>query len=128
MTDASYIEDAASWTADIVRWKSRGAGDTDNALRAGARESGTSYSLWRKLRYEKHRVAGIYHDQFEKLRNYYVAQCERQEAIAARKREEVLRLRGMADAADEGAGTAHPMADRGRVEAVSPEAPGSEGG
>jgi hypothetical protein len=62
MTDASYVDHAAYWAAEIVERESRGPGDLDNAMHRAARHAGVPYSALWALRYRKPKdvLASIY--------------------------------------------------------------------
>lgn len=53
MRAAAYVEEAAKMSRDLVNRESRGAGDTDNAMRRVERKWGVPYSLLWGLRYRR---------------------------------------------------------------------------
>lgn len=78
MSDVAYLEEAARWSKDLTRMKSRGPGDTDNAMRAIEREYGIDYwHIW-KLRYRFSSLNDIGVSVYMKLQAAYRAECERQ--------------------------------------------------
>lgn len=78
MSDAAYIEQAASWSKDLTRMRARGPGDTDNAMRSIEREYGVDYwTLWR-LRYRRDQIKDIGVSIYMRLREAYQAECNRQ--------------------------------------------------
>lgn len=78
MSDVAYIEQAASWSKDITRMKSRGPGDLENAMRAIEREYGIDYwTIW-QLRYRRSRIRDIGVSIYMRLQAAYRAECERQ--------------------------------------------------
>jgi hypothetical protein len=78
MNASVYLEEAARWSRDLTRLKSRGPGDTENAMRAVARECGVDYWLLWKLRYRVSSLRDIGVGVYMALRSAYQAECERQ--------------------------------------------------
>lgn len=78
MSDVAYLEEAARWSKDLTRMKSRGPGDTENAMRLIEREYGIDYwQIW-KLRYRFNQISDIGVTVYMKLQAAYQAECERQ--------------------------------------------------
>lgn len=75
MSDTS-ISEASSWAEELLRWESRGPGDTNNALRRLARKTGVSYSTFWALRYRQPK--DIYLSVYTKLASAYRAERQRQ--------------------------------------------------
>lgn len=65
MTDVSSVDQASAWADQLLRWESRGPGDTKNALRRLARRTGVSYATFWSLRYR--RPKDLYCSVFDKL-------------------------------------------------------------
>lgn len=78
MSDAAYLDQAAMWSKDLTRMKSRGPGDTENAMRSIAREYNIDYGFLWSLRYRRERLRIMSISVYEGLRAAYRAECERQ--------------------------------------------------
>ena len=78
MSDAAYLDQAATWSKDLTRMKSRGPGDTENAMRQIEREYGIDYGFLWSLRYRRDRLRIISLSVYEGIRAAYRAECERQ--------------------------------------------------
>jgi len=77
-TDAAYLDQAVKWSKDLTRMKSRGPGDTENAMRQIEREYGLDYGFLWSLRYRRERLRIISISVYESIRAAYRAECERQ--------------------------------------------------
>ena len=78
MSDAAYLDQAAIWSKDLTRMKSRGAGDIENAMRQIERQYGVDYGFLWSLRYRRERLRIISISAYESIRAAYRAECERQ--------------------------------------------------
>jgi hypothetical protein len=78
MSDTAYLDQAAVWSKDLTRMKSRGAGDIENAMRQIEREYGIEYGFLWSLRYRRDRLRTISISVYEGIRAAYRAECERQ--------------------------------------------------
>jgi len=78
MSDAAYIDQAAQWSKELTRMKSRGPGDLDNAMRRVEREYEIDYSILYTLRYRRNRLKDIGVSVYMRLQAAYRAECERQ--------------------------------------------------
>ena len=78
MCDAAYLDQAALWSKDLTRMKSRGPGDIENAMRQIEREYGVDYGFLWSLRYRRDRLRIISVSVYETIRAAYRAECERQ--------------------------------------------------
>jgi len=78
MSDSAYLDQAAMWSKDLTRMKSRGPGDTENAMRRVEREYGIDYGFLWSLRYRRERLRIISISVYESIRAAYRAECERQ--------------------------------------------------
>lgn len=78
MSDAAYLDQAVVWSKDLTRMKSRGPGDTENAMRSIEREYGIDYGFLWSLRYRRERLRTISISVYESIRAAYRAECERQ--------------------------------------------------
>jgi hypothetical protein len=78
MSDTAYLDQAAVWSKDLTRMKSRGAGDIENAMRQIEREYGIDYGFLWSLRYRRDRLRIISISVYEGIRAAYRAECERQ--------------------------------------------------
>lgn len=78
MDTRAYLDEAAVWSRDLTRMRSRGPGDTENAMRAVEREYGVDYgTIWR-LRYRRSALRDIGVTAYMRLRDAYQAECRRQ--------------------------------------------------
>lgn len=76
--DTSYLDEAERWSKDLTRMRSRGPGDTDNAMRSIERDYGVDYgTIWR-LRYRRSALRDIGVTAYMRLKAAYEAECRRQ--------------------------------------------------
>lgn len=78
MSDTAYLDQAAGWSKDLTRMKSRGPGDLENAMRRIEREYGIDYGFLWSLRYRRDRLKTISLSVYERIRAAYRSECERQ--------------------------------------------------
>lgn len=78
MSDAAYLDQAAHWSKDLTRMKSRGPGDIQNAMRSIEREYGIEYGFLWSLRYRRDQLKIISVSVYEAIRVAYREECERQ--------------------------------------------------
>ena len=78
VSDATYIDAAQKWSKDLTRMKSRGPGDTKNAMRQIEREYGVDYGFLWSLRYRRDRLRTISISVYESIRAAYREECGRQ--------------------------------------------------
>jgi len=78
MSDAAYLDQAATWSKDLTRMKARGPGDTENAMRRIEREYGVDYGFLWSLRYRRDRLRTISISVYEGIRAAYRAECAAQ--------------------------------------------------
>ena len=78
MSDLAYLDQAAAWSKDLTRMKSRGPGDTENAMRQIEREYGIEYGFLWSLRYRRDRLRIISVSVYESIKAAYRAECGRQ--------------------------------------------------
>jgi hypothetical protein len=78
MSDAAYLDQAAIWSKDLTRMKSRGAGDIENAMRQIERQYGVDYGFLWSLRYRRDRLRTISISVYEGIRAAYRAECAAQ--------------------------------------------------
>lgn len=78
MSDAAYLDQAATWSKDLTRMRSRGPGDMENAMRSLERDYGIDYWFIWQLRYKRERLKFLSVSVYERLRAAYQAECERQ--------------------------------------------------
>lgn len=78
MSSVEYIVEAERWSRGLTRMKSRGPGDTENAMRKIAREYKVDYGLLWKLRYRRDAIKDIGVTAYMKLQAAYQAECQRQ--------------------------------------------------
>lgn len=78
MPQSAYLDEAARWSRDLTRMRSRGPGDTENAMRSIEREYGVDYgTIWR-LRYRRSSLRDIGVTAYMLLKAAYEAECQRQ--------------------------------------------------
>jgi hypothetical protein len=78
MSDAAYIDEAALWSKDLTRMRTRCPGDTENAMRSIERDYGVDYwTLW-LLRYRRNTMRTLSVSIYERLKAAYRVECERQ--------------------------------------------------
>lgn len=78
MSDVAFLDQAAQWSKDITRMKSRGPGGTENAMRQIEREYGVDYGFLWSLRYRRDRLKRISKSVFDRIEAAYQAECQRQ--------------------------------------------------
>jgi len=78
MSDAAYLDQAAKWSKDLTLMKSRGPGDTENAMRLISRHYGIDYGFLWSLRYRRERLRTISISIYEGIRAAYRAECAAQ--------------------------------------------------
>jgi hypothetical protein len=78
MSDAAFLDQAAAWSKDLTRMKSRGPGDTENAMRQIERQYGVDYGFLWSLRYRRERLRTISISVYESIRAAYRAECAAQ--------------------------------------------------
>jgi hypothetical protein len=78
MSAAEYVEKAAWWSKELTRFRSRGPGDLENAMRAIEREYGLDYWLLWRLRYRRSQIKDIGISVYARLEAAYRAEMERQ--------------------------------------------------
>lgn len=84
MSASAYLDEAVRWSKDLTRMRSRGPGDTENAMRVIEREYGVDYwTMWR-LRYRRSAIRDIGVSVYMKLKGAYEAECQRQIELLGR--------------------------------------------
>jgi len=78
MSAVAYVERAAWWSRELIRFRSRGPGDVDNAMRAVERDYGIDYWLLWRLRYRCSQIRDIGVSCYARLEAAYYAECDRQ--------------------------------------------------
>ena len=78
MSAGAYIEQAVWWSKELTRFRSRGPGDIDNAMRAIERDYGLDYNVLWRLRYRSRQFKDIGVSLYARLEAAYRAECERQ--------------------------------------------------
>jgi hypothetical protein len=80
MTASEYVERAAWISRELTRFRARGPGDIENAMRGIERDYGVDYwFLWR-LRYRLSAIRDIGASVYARLVAAYRNECERQHA------------------------------------------------
>lgn len=84
LCEMSGVAEARLWANELVRRESRGAGDTENAMRRLEARYGIEWRTFWKLRYRPPSdvMVGVY----LKLRAAYQAECERQQRLFEHER------------------------------------------
>lgn len=78
MSDAAYLDEAAMWSKDLTRMRTRGPGDLENAMRSIERDYGVDYwTLW-LLRYRRNTMRTLSVSVYERLKAAYRHERERQ--------------------------------------------------
>lgn len=83
MSAVEYVQRAAWWSRELTRLRSRGPGDTANAMRSIGREYGLTYATIWKLRYRPTSIKDIGISIYARLAFAYYPECERQRAKLA---------------------------------------------
>lgn len=78
MSDAAYLDQAATWSKDLTRMRARGPGDMENAMRSLERDYGIDYWFIWQLRYRRDRLKFLSVSVYDRLKAAYQAECERQ--------------------------------------------------
>jgi hypothetical protein len=78
VSDVAYIDQAVTWSKDLTRWRSRGPGDLENAMRDVERDYGVDYWILWRLRYRPSQIRDIGVSVYMRLRGAYEAERERQ--------------------------------------------------
>lgn len=78
MSSVEYVERAARWSREMTHMRSRGPGDTDNAMRAIERDYGIDYWITWRLRYRCSQIKDIGVSIYARIEAAYHAECERQ--------------------------------------------------
>lgn len=93
MSETAFVEQAAHWTKELTRMRSRGPGDAENAMRGLEKQYGIEYWTTWQLRYRIERVKKIGAGAYARIQAAYEAEqraqlaklkadIERTEAIA----------------------------------------------
>lgn len=78
MSAVEFVERAAWWSRELTRFRARGPGDLENAMRAIERDYGIEYwTLWR-LRYRRGDIKALCVSVYARLQAAYQNECERQ--------------------------------------------------
>jgi hypothetical protein len=105
MATSAYLDEAVRWSKDLTRMRSRGPGDTENAMRSLARDYGVDYwTIWR-LRYRRSSIKDIGVIVYMRLKAAYQAECERQ----------LGKLKGEIAITEAAAGTASTVVDEAKA-------------
>lgn len=77
VADLSGVEEAKRLVAALIRIESRGAGDTENAMRRLAQRHGLSWRVFFNLKYRSHQ-RDVFVGVLRKLREAHAAETRRQ--------------------------------------------------
>ena len=115
----SSVELAADYANRMIEREARGSGGTEEAMRRVEATTGIGYwTLW-SLRYRRRDLKTIAADQFTRIRNAYLATCQRQ--LAALQHEIAIEeARCGNDAFEDLARKAEALAARVRVASAAP--------
>lgn len=114
------VRQAKSLAAELLRWESKGPGDTDNAMRRVARKHGIEYSALWSLRYRAPKriwadvytaVVTAYENERQRQLRKLAHEVELTEAVAGPKRRSVAKARAVLRQA---AGEVHAVVDQER--------------
>jgi len=78
MPRSAYLDEAVKWSKDLTKMRSRGAGDTENAMRSIERDYGVDYGVMWRLRYRRASLKDIGVTAYMRLKAAYEAECQRQ--------------------------------------------------
>lgn len=71
MSETAFVEQAAQWTKELTRMRTRGPGDAENAMRGIEQEYGIEYwTIW-QLRYRIDRVKKISAGAYARIQAAY---------------------------------------------------------
>ena len=73
-----YLDEAAEWSRDLVRMRSRGPGDIETAMRSLERDYGVDYWVLWRLRYRRSALKDIGVAVYMGLKAAHRAECEKQ--------------------------------------------------
>lgn len=77
-SSSAYLDEAERWSRELVRMRSRGPGDTGNAMRSLERDYGVDYWVIWRLRYRRSSLKDIGVSVYMGLKAAHHAECERQ--------------------------------------------------
>lgn len=78
LPSSAYLDEAAEWSRDLVRMRSRGPGDVENAMRSLERDYGVDYWVIWRLRYRRSALKDIGVAVYMGLKAAHRAECEKQ--------------------------------------------------
>lgn len=78
VSDVAYIDEAAFRCRELTRMKSRGPGDTENAMRQIESDYGIGFYVTWQLRYRRSRIRSLAWDVVERIKAAHAAECQRQ--------------------------------------------------
>lgn len=79
MSAAVYVERAAWWSRELTRFRARGPGDTENAMRTLESDYGLDYWLLWRLRYRLSQIRDIGVSSYVQIQEAYRAELQRQD-------------------------------------------------
>lgn len=97
MSDAAFVDQAASWAKRLTQNEARGPGDMENAWRRLECRYGVPWRAFWALRYRKPRELSV--SIYQRLAAAYAAECERQMRLLRHELEITKAIAGTADAA-----------------------------
>lgn len=79
MSSVAFVEQAAWWSRELTRFRARGPGDLENAMRAIERDYAIDYWTTWRLRYRLSQVKDIGVTVYHRLQVAYRTEVERQQ-------------------------------------------------
>jgi len=78
MGAAEFVERAAGWSRELTRFRARGPGDLENAMRAIERDYGIPYWITWRLRYRLSQIKDLGCEPYHRIKAAYECECEAQ--------------------------------------------------
>lgn len=78
MSTVAFVERAAWWSRELTRFRARGPGDTENAMRAIERDYAIPYWVTWRLRYRLSQIKDIGISVYHRIEGAYECECETQ--------------------------------------------------
>src|SRR5258708_30978025 len=94
MSSVEYVERASVWSKELTRFRARGPGDLENAMRAIERDYGIDFWLLWRLRYRANQIRDIGAAAYHRLEAAYRSECERQHAKLVHELEVTRKIAG----------------------------------
>jgi hypothetical protein len=102
MSSVDYVERAALWSRELTRFRARGPGDLENAMRSVERDYCVEGGVLWRLRYRVRQIKDIGISVYARLEAAYFTECERQQRKLQREIQRVTQLGVAVDRETEG--------------------------